>query len=302
MSLIAHTFLPRSMFDMDAWFTPYHLGPSTLDIFDPFDDLDRLMGRNLMWLDKPAFLDFSFNKAPRVPQKYRVSLDCRGYNAKSLKTELKDGKLIISGSEGKNNGSEDGTDYSHKEFRKSFKLPENVESEKMVSFLTSSGRLIVEIPLKQPPQQKPEINGDDLFPKIVTDDSTGQKQVTVRLSLPRSLVSDPSKISVTCKDRDLIVKAEETISSNNNKAMANGEGNDENDAHATRTFYYQRTTLPENTDFNALKCIYEPHESGSGDGHLRITAPLRNSLESSIKSIPIEFKSAAPTPTPTPTA
>lgn len=39
MSLIPHGFLPRSMFDMDLWHKPAHHGQSTLDLFDPFDEL-----------------------------------------------------------------------------------------------------------------------------------------------------------------------------------------------------------------------------------------------------------------------
>ncbi|CAF1132482.1 unnamed protein product, partial [Brachionus calyciflorus] len=44
MSLIPHRF-PRSMFEMDFWSRPEHLGlgPSTLDLFDPFDELDHMM-------------------------------------------------------------------------------------------------------------------------------------------------------------------------------------------------------------------------------------------------------------------
>ena len=41
MSLIQHSLFPRSMLDMDTWFRP------TLDVFDPFDELDTMLGRNL---------------------------------------------------------------------------------------------------------------------------------------------------------------------------------------------------------------------------------------------------------------
>ena len=40
MSLIPTSFFPRSMFDMDYWMRPtMDIGPSTLDVFDPFDEL-----------------------------------------------------------------------------------------------------------------------------------------------------------------------------------------------------------------------------------------------------------------------
>lgn len=266
MSLIAHTFLPRSMFDMDSWYRPLTLGlgPSTLDMFDPFDDLDRVMCRNLMWLDKPSFLDFTPLRAPRVPKKYRVSLDCEGFNPKSIKTEVKDGKLVITGSEGKEAESQDG-DFSMRQFRKTYPLPEGVEADKLVSFMTSSGKLIVEMPIKEEPKSQDKVVAG--FPQIVEGEN-GQKNVSIKLNLPKSI--DPSKLSVTCKDRDLIVQAENV--------------NEKEDSRS-QTFYYQRTTLPENTDLNALKCMFDNNQ-------LSITAPLHAELKQEIKTVPIEFKNS----------
>lgn len=94
--LISHSFLPRSMFNMDSWTRPASIGfgPSTLGLFDPFDELDQMVGRNLNWLTKPTF----FNQ--HLPEKFRVTLDCSGYKSESIKTEIKDGFLIVVGNEG----------------------------------------------------------------------------------------------------------------------------------------------------------------------------------------------------------
>lgn len=75
MALIPHNLFPRSAFDMDQWFRPSHLGhhgPSTLDLFDPFDELDHTIANNLQWLSKPEFMAPVL--FPRVPQKYRIVL------------------------------------------------------------------------------------------------------------------------------------------------------------------------------------------------------------------------------------
>jgi len=253
MALIPHTFMPRSLFDMDSWFKPsqHHLmGPTTLDMFDPFDEMDRAMSRNLQWLNKPAALDV-MPTVPKVPQKYRITLDCRGYKSSSIKTEVKDGKLFIKGQESfkKENG-----DFSNRDFHKTYTLPEDVDAEKLVSFLTSNGQLVIEIPFKNHGLGTIAVN-ESLFPKIV-DDGKG-KRVTMRLNLPKNI--DASKLTVTCKDRDIIVKGEDKL--------------DKPDCHS-QTYYYQRTTLPENTDFEALKCTYD------NDHHLSINAPLiHNALE-----------------------
>jgi len=257
MSLIPHTFLPRSMFDMDAWApnfglktTPFGFpNPTTFDMFDPFDEMDRMMSRNLKWINKPAFLDFNPIRVPQVPTKYRISLDCRGYSPKSIKTEIKDGKLCIHGAENVKTDKPDG-DFSIKEFKKTYVLPTNVETDKMVSFVTSHGHLVVEMPLKH------DNTNQSLVPSLpqITDGPNGTKTVSVKINLPKHI--EPSKVSVTCKDHDLIIKAEDKV---------------EKPDGYSQTYYYQRTTLPEHTDFNALKCLYDNNQ-------LSITAPVDHTL------------------------
>ena len=61
MSLIQPSLFPRSLMNMNEWFgTPSLVDPlsmSTLDLFDPFDQLDTLMARNMQWLNKPNLLE-----------------------------------------------------------------------------------------------------------------------------------------------------------------------------------------------------------------------------------------------------
>jgi HSP20 family molecular chaperone IbpA len=266
MALIQPSFLPRSMFDMESWYGPESLGngPSTLDLFDPFDDLDRLMGKNLSWLTTPSF--FGMNQQPKVANKFRVTLDCTGYNPKSIKTEIKNGKLFITGCEGAKHAT---NDFSMREFRKTFKIPENAETDKLASFLTSNGQLVVEIPLKHDEMKIAKNKGimDDTLPRII-DTKDGKKLITMNMALPEHI--DPSKISITCKDRDLIVKA-------NDKQ--------ETKDSSSSVYYYRRTTLPENTDFNSLKC-----EIDSQNNCLTLNAPLNLEWQpkSNIRTIPIE--------------
>jgi len=264
MALIRHGFLPRSMFNMDSWLRNDNVwGPSTLDLFDPFDDLDRLMGRNLMWVDMPSFLSERNHRPPKVPNKYRVTVDCRGYNADSIKTEIKEGKLLVRGQEGEKKNDSD--DYSIKEFRKTYKLPENVEADKMVSFITGNGKLVVEIPLKEAQVHQNHLTDD--FPRIV-EGKDGSKSVNLKFAVPANI--DPSKIQVTCKDRDIIVQAEEKL---------------EKEDGVSQTYYYRRSTLPETTNFDDLKCVLE-------NNHLSITAPIDENLRQNKRKIPIQIEGA----------
>jgi HSP20 family molecular chaperone IbpA len=262
MSLIPHRFFPRSMFDMDSWFRNDNLwGPSTLDLFDPFDELDRLMSRNIRWLDVPQMLSESILPSrpnlPMIPQKHRIVVDVRGFNPNSITTEVKGDQLIVTGCEGQK--PSDQGDYSVKEFKRTYKIPDNVDVSKLVSFVTGNGRFVVEIPYKLERLRE----SDDLFPRLI-DEEGGKKRMEMHLSLPENI--DPNKVNVTFKDRDLIVQAEDK---------------QEKPDTVSRVYYYRRSTLPENTDFNALKCHLEKNK-------LTVTAPVTMSLKEGPRQIPIE--------------
>jgi HSP20 family molecular chaperone IbpA len=247
MSLIPHDFWSRKMFEMDNWFK------NSLDFFDPFDDLDTMLSRNLHWLRRPFSLTDDFPFRPRVADKYRVTIDCAGYHPNSLKTEIKDGKLFVSGrEETRANSNDNNDDYSIKEFRKTYNLPDNAISDNMTSFF--AGRhLVVEVPLKQEIKNEQVDSVDhfnDIYPRII--DTNKGKMVKLSCKVPKDI--DPKKLNVTCKDRDLIIKAEDK---------------QEKKDMISNMYYYHHYRLPENTDLNGLKCEYE-------NGKLQVEAPLLN--------------------------
>lgn len=271
MSIIKHRFFPRSTFDYDIWQRPLSvglgLGPSTLDLFDPFDALDNSLVRNLLWIEQPSYLRQMLEPVvPKVPHKYRITVDCRGYNPTSIKTELSadKSKLVVSAKEGEAAKTNDDGDFSVKEFRRTYKLPNDLEADKMVSFVTGDGRLVVEFPMKREEKKK---SGGDLLPTIV-DAENGKKLVKMNFDVPETI--DPSKIKVTCKDRDLIVQAEDKV---------------EKPDGVSQFYYFRRSTLPENTDFNAIKCTLDKNT-------LSIEAPYDPELKPGLRTIPVEMKQA----------
>ena len=195
---------------------------------------------------------------PRVPQKYRVVCDVTGYSPKSIKTDIKGHMLNVIGKE---DVKMEGGDFSTKEFKRTFQLPDHAMTDKMASFITGQGQLVVEFPLKEI-----EAHMDsDLFPKV-TDVAGGGKMVSLNFAVPANI--HPEKVHVTIKDRDLIVKAEDKI---------------EKPDGSSKVYYYKRTTMPENTDFNALKC------SWNNNNKLSVTAPVKTNLLP-YKKVPIEIK------------
>lgn len=286
MSLIQHVFFPRASFDTDFWLGsdsllgPSSLAPiSTLDVFDPFDELDRMLGRNIMWLDVPNVLRGAIDQVqqPRVPQKYRISLDCRNYRPSSIKTEISEDKtkLVVSGREGsapkgQQQKQQPEEDFTLREFRRTFTLPPNVKLDEMVSFITKSGHLIIEIPMVVEKKKEEETRGqDDMVPRLVGGEGD-QKFVEINMMLPSSI--KPENVRVTCKDRDLIVQAEQKQ-----------EGADK--SGQSQVFFYRRSLLPENTDFRELKCTWDKNQ-------LRVRAPVDVNFERiASRSFPIEVVS-----------
>jgi HSP20 family molecular chaperone IbpA len=202
MSLMQHSILPRSrLFDSELWHgmpTTHH--PSALDMFDPFDELDQTMSRNLHWLTRPEFMTQPM--IPKVPQKYRITVDCAGFSPQSIKTEVRSNNVLVV--HGRDEQKGDNENFSIREFKKTYQLPANCEPNKLASFMARNGNLVIEVPLKE--TQMTPIN--DLVPRIV-DNPDGSKNVNVRMHFPENI--DPSKVTVSIKDRDLIMRAEETV-------------------------------------------------------------------------------------------
>jgi len=258
MSLLLNSFphhLPKSFFEVEKF-----LKPTALELFDPLNEFDHSLSQNIKWVHNHKY---AASYHPRVPQKYRITIECPGYKPESISHEVKGLKLIVTGRQQINL---EGEDFSFQEFKKSYNLPENSDCEKIVSFLTTHGQLVIEIPLKE---TSLHLN-TDLLPKIV-DTIDGGKQCQLNFQVPQNtftpeqLVIDPTKVHVSIKDRDLIVKVEDKLQ------KADG---------ISRFYYYKRATLPENTDFDHLKCQWN-------DNRLTITAPLILSWRSH-RTIPIE--------------
>lgn len=150
-----------------------------------------------------------------------------------------------------------GSDYSIREFKKTYDLPDYVDSSKLVSFMTNDGLLVVEFPWKE------KAGGKNLFPSI----DNANKKVSLDIEIPENI--DPNKINVTCRDHDVIVRAD--------YREKNEDGSTRSKVH-----YLRRSTFPENSDLSSLKCELE-------NNVLKINANLGPHHR---KRVPIEMKNA----------
>jgi HSP20 family molecular chaperone IbpA len=257
---------PRQLFDFDNFF-----GPS-LDVFDPFDEADlasHRMQSALQWLQDPPRLQRELcpvtgHKKRAHSDKFRVTLDVTGYKPEDLSVKVVGRKLFIDGKQ----EFRDGEDFSVKEMRKTYEIPENASFEHMTSFLTAKGTLVVEFPLITSMKEQDdhhhqlqkyganvkEFNFDEFFksafePKISDDVEKGEKKINLSLDMAGFR---PDQIQVHLKDHELIVQAE---SSSTDKQ------------HTARSYIYKAVTLPANVDVEHMRSFLH-------DGkRLIITAP-----------------------------
>lgn len=94
-------------------------------------------------------------------------------------------------------------------------------------------------------------------------------QMTIDFNLPKNV--DPKKLKVSCNDNEVIVEAEDKFNDASSK---------------TEYSYYKKTSLPPNTDVNAMKCFLE------NNTHISITAPMLSgsSRSNQRQNIPIEYR------------
>lgn len=273
MNMLAYSHL----LDMDDKWTAWdemqmHLNDhdivSELDLFDPWDLVDQTVHRHLQWLDQPDTLRLQRSE---VPHRYRITLNCEGFKLKSLKTKLEQVQgqnvLRVIGLEERGNRNSD--NFIKKELKRLFMLPKNVMVDKMVSFMTPEGLLVIELPLRirerSSNQQVRSTSPTKLLLPRVFETKSG-KEVRIKFPLPDNI--EPDKINVTVKDRDLILRVEDKHVSSDS---------------TTRIHIYDRATLPVDTVWSQLKCERE------GD-LLVVSAPLSSTSKSKSRNVEVEME------------
>jgi hypothetical protein len=91
------------------------------------------------------------------------------------------------------------------------------------------------------------------------------KGIQMKFSLPDNY--DSTKVFCYIKDRDFIVKTEDK--------------SQKYDAYV-KYYYYKRSSLPENTDFDQLKCYSENNK-------IVLSAPIRTDYKGQFRSVPMEY-------------
>jgi len=234
-----------------------------LDLFDPFDEFDQNLGQNFHWFFKPEF-GSELTTFPRVPQRYRITVDCTGFNPDSIQFKLDEAKqnLTVTARDESEANSEEVGDFNLRRFRKTYKLPENSLPDQMISFVANN-QLIIDVPLMETDLQP----STELVPQLEDASSgSGQKQYIMRFNVPADI--DPNNVHINVKGHDVILRAEQKL---------------DRPDRLSQSHFYQRTTFPEQANMDSLRCI----RAGEHGNRITVTAPLET-LNQQYKRVPIE--------------
>lgn len=167
----------------------------------------------------------------KLPQLYRICLDTRGCNPKDIKCNVQ------TTPSGQCNLILTGCGP----YRRCYTLPSNADCRKMKKYVTPQNMYVIECPLVETPRCL----------DISTQPQIKQDCVSLKVNIPEFI--DPNKVQVNLKDNDLILRFETKL--------------DETTEYACRVHYYNKVTLPAQTNLDMLKCHCVR-------GCLNITAPI----------------------------
>jgi len=271
-----------------------------LQFFDPWRDFDTfptaLSSRpsTFRWINEPrqnSRLSSSFHSTssnantgntlipvtssllPALSEKFRVQLNVAGFNPETIKTRVEGRKVFVEAKQEDRHG--DG-DYSIREIRKTYDLPEHADVFNLASYVTPNNMLVVEVPVNSPRIDRGlshtmadtnaltqfgqfrdpifDYNGfvssPDFRPRLVDTSIGGQKQLKMSLGVKNYR---PEQIKVSVKNNELIVQAEHQYNDNN---------------RSERSFLTKSITLPPGTQVEQVRSFLNT------DGQLEIEAPF----------------------------
>lgn len=248
---------------------------SQLDFFDPWRDFqatETIRPDVFRWVNEPLCLARK-RLQPRLTEKFRVQLNVNGFNPETIKTQVDGKKLIV---QARYDDRQDNGDFSYREIRKSYDLPEHADVANMASFITPEQTLVIEVPVRHPEIERrldeaqaeaskelvqfgqyrdPIFDflgflGDgDVHRRIVDAGNNGEKKLQITLPLKPF---KPEVVKVSIKDHELTVQAEYNFKDKN---------------RSERSFFRKSIILPPGTKVDELQ------SQMTDDGELCIEAP-----------------------------
>ncbi|UJR21305.1 hypothetical protein I4U23_024395 [Adineta vaga] len=219
-----------------------------------------------------SLLPIATSTIPALSEKFRVQLNVAGFNPDTIRTHVEGRKVIV---EAKEEDRQSSGDYSIREIRKTYELPEHADSTNLASFVTPNNMLVIEVPVNAPRLERRAsqtladnhtlslfgqfrdplfdypgfIGSSDFRPQIVNVGG-GHKHIKMSLAVKNYR---PEQIKVSIKNNELLVQAESIYNDNN---------------RSERSFLTKSISLPPGTQADQLKSFL------NSDGQLEIEAPF----------------------------
>ncbi|CAF1042684.1 unnamed protein product [Adineta steineri] len=279
------SFFQEQLDFCDPWF----------DDFDVSDSVFCATPDNVRWITKPKKFTSTSTSVPTTTntsddddddddvslatisratdaEKFCVELNVAGFNPESIKTKVDGRKVIVEGNE---EDRDESGDFTIRQIRKTYDLPESADITQLRSYVTPENMLTIEVPIVNPePERRTEETDDDneslaqfgesldpsfdyagflsgpgFQPRIV-DIGDNQKELQFEMEMKNYR---PEDIKVTVRNNDVIIKAQYKY---------------KNDKSTERSTFFKSITVPPGTQIEQLKTdLLE-------DGQLKITAPF----------------------------
>jgi len=213
-------------------------------------------------IQKPMLPKLTVSK--EMPQKYRIAIDCVGFNQQNIRTCVKNINgvyhLIVSCCSSSKQSQGVRCETMSTEFRRSYTLPRCCNIKNMVKYMCN-GVFVIEFPLLEQPVL---VKCAKLKPTVVK--CQGQKMVSLRV--PISEAVNRANLQCFVKDRDLILRFEYKIQPDT----------------VSRVYCYTKIALPSQTNLNQLKCKLNKKRL------LTVCAPLLTTKTTAARPIMAKFR------------
>ncbi|CAF0861001.1 unnamed protein product [Adineta ricciae] len=222
---------------------------------------------------------------PALSEKFRVQLNVAGFNPETIRTRVEGRRVVV---EAKQEDRQGDGDYSIREIRKTYDLPEHADASNLASYVTPNNMLVIEVPIFHPQVERRIsqtvadtnsltqfgqyrdpifdyagfIGSSDFHPHIIDTNINGQKQLKMSLAVKNYR---PEQIKVSVKNNELIVQAENVYNDN---------------TRSERSFLTKSISLPPGAQIEQLRSFLNV------DGILEIEAPFVE--PSQIRSIEVQ--------------
>ena len=184
---------------------------------------------------------------PRGPQKWTYSVKIGDFDPQHVKVKVENGKVIISAKY--SDGNDEWGDSVEK--RRTVALPENVDPDKVHSYMRSDGSLMLEAPYKQSGEKQIAVVPCESGYVMPSDNESNLMKFDVGRY-------NPEEVKVSCKDGIL---------------TAQGERQRSEDGHEVREFFCRQMTVPSYIDGKNIQCFRDT------DGNLTIRAPKMEDVD-----------------------